>query len=160
MPSKTFTETTCQGCGKVVKREGECSGPPASWMQGQVYIYDGNGTTKQRIWVDALCVACGDAVMKVVGVKRKRQRREPSLDRLAKELEVPAPQPLVAADWQEGQVSKREADSLARRYASFDTHEAISCPHSIETPHGHTEAGDTVYCLEPDGGWPVNAHTP
>ena len=169
MPTKTYTETTCQGCGKVVKREGECSGPPASWMQGQLYIYDGAGTTKQHIWVDALCVACGDAVLKVLGVKRKRQRREPALDRLAKELEVPAPQPLGAVTYQEpARDVGTGANDLSRRYASLNALGkelgdlarpetiTIPCPHSIETPHIHHEHGDEVVCVEPDGGWPAN----
>jgi len=87
-------------------------------MQGQLYIYDGAGTTKQHIWVDALCVACGDAVLKVLGVKRKRQRRDPTLDKLAKELEVPCPSTIAGTGYVTSP-NDGPADDLSRRYDSL-----------------------------------------
>jgi len=186
MPTKTYSETTCQGCGKVVKREGEWIHVPPSWMEGQLVIIEGEDEValalvkvKQCVDVDALCVACGDKLLAVVGVKRKRQRRD-------SQNTISVSQVPEAADWQEGQVSKRVAEDVARRYASFSTSKvveppeeseyvlrpavimpkamaepstttvAMDCPHSIETPHVHHEHGDEVVCVEPAGGWPVN----
>ena len=88
MSSTVFTETTCQKCGKVDRREGVYDRVPPSWIEGELSIMDweepwsegmtglGEVRTKQDIDIDALCVACGDKLLALLGVKRKRQRRE------------------------------------------------------------------------------------
>ena len=83
MGTRIYTETTCQGCGKVDKREGQWEGvPPVAWLSGDFQIadeptVDGRYQAKQEGSIDALCVSCGDKVLAVLGVKRKRQRKTP-----------------------------------------------------------------------------------
>ena len=143
MPTKVYTEVSCQGCGKMNRREDLHLSPPPAWMEGSLGIYDDAAEVRQEVFVDALCVSCGDAVLAVVGVKRKRQRRERD-SQTAISVSRPAQPPP-------------------------DTHEqvtdpggqvAIPCPHNIETPHEHTEKGDEITCVEPKSGWPAKASAP
>ncbi|MFH1141266.1 MAG: hypothetical protein V1724_06335 [Chloroflexota bacterium] len=82
MGTHIFTETTCQGCGEEKRREGEWEGvPPVGWLSGDFQIadeptVDGGYQAKQEISVDALCVDCGDKLLALLGVKRKRHRKE------------------------------------------------------------------------------------
>src|SRR3990167_8537998 len=75
MPTTFYTETTCQRCGKVNRREGQCDGPPRNWLQGGLDIFNEAGVRKQHVWVDALCVDCGDLLLTMLGIPRKREQR-------------------------------------------------------------------------------------
>src|SRR3990167_1998506 len=93
MPTTFYTETTCQRCGKVNRREGQCDGPPRNWLQGGLDIFNEAGVSKQRVWVDALCVDCGDLLLTMLGIPRKRERKVKSDTHIPtrKPVAVPCP---------------------------------------------------------------------
>jgi len=130
MSTNVYTETTCQGCGKVAKREGQWDGvPPVGWLSGDFQIADkpdadGGYHAKQEACVEGVCVACGDKVLAAVGVKRKRQRREQDPVRVDMKTLEDVDRWAHSVDAEHTHIP--DADDLARRYDSPVAHEQLT----------------------------------
>jgi len=69
------TETTCDRCGKVHRRDGaEKDYPPVGWSRAELSSRgEGNGWTNRESWKWILCPACTSTVLEVISSTTNRE---------------------------------------------------------------------------------------